>query len=83
MTHFLSTAAAGRELGKPPNGIIRLIRSGRLTGYKIGRTYKILRSDLDAFLDAARVRPGGPGAGQAVADHRHDAADRRCAAAGL
>jgi excisionase family DNA binding protein len=83
MKHFLSTAAAGRELDKSPNGVIRLIRSGRLVGFKVGRTYKVRRADLDAFLDAARVRPEAPGADQAVANHRHDSAERRCDAAGL
>lgn len=35
----------------------RWIKSGELPAYKPGREYRIIPSDLDAFLEARKVRP--------------------------
>jgi excisionase family DNA binding protein len=85
MSAYHSVSQIGRELGKSPPAIIRLIHSGQLPAIRTGRTYRIARSDLVAYLERARVRPRSESErlGQAVADHRHQAAERRCLSAGL
>jgi excisionase family DNA binding protein len=82
---MISVAAAGREIGKSPASVVRLIHAGEVAAFKVGRTYKIARTDLDAFLERARVRPRlqSDRLDQAVANHRHAAAERRCLRAGI
>jgi excisionase family DNA binding protein len=81
MTTFLGMAQIGRELGKSPAAVVRLVRSGQIVAYKVGRTYRVKRLDLDAFLEHARVRPAKHD--PALVHHRHAVAERRCARAGL
>jgi excisionase family DNA binding protein len=87
MRYDLSTAAVGRELDKSPAAVARLILKGQLAAVRVGRTYRVSRADLDAFLERARVRPedarGSDRLHQAIASHRHQAAERRCKEAGL
>lgn len=80
----LSAAQAGRIINKSPQFIARKILSGELRGYRIGRTYRVSRADLDVFLERARVRPKASAAlDRAVTNHEHEAAERRLKAAGL
>jgi excisionase family DNA binding protein len=81
MTPSLGVAQVGRELGKSPAAIIRLIQSDQLPAFRIGRTYRIARLDLDAYLARARVRPTK--ADPASVHQEHAVAERRCARAGL
>ena len=55
-----------------------------LDAVAVGRRFliKVSRADLDAYLDRMRVRPLPP-ADRSAALHRHAAAERACARAGL
>jgi excisionase family DNA binding protein len=55
--------AAGR-LQLHPKTVLRFIHEGRLPANRIGKSYRIQRSDLDAFAGAS------PGAGQAAGEVR-------------
>jgi excisionase family DNA binding protein len=43
-----------------PKTVLRFIREGRLRAVKVGKSYRILRSDLEAMTGV--VRPAGPAA---------------------
>ncbi len=58
---WLGTREAAEELGISLRTLYRLIDEGSLIAYQIGRNLRIRRSDLDAFLESARVRPGDLG----------------------
>jgi excisionase family DNA binding protein len=82
----LSVAAVGRELGKSPAAVVRLIRSGQLGAYRVGRTYRVSPADFEAYIERARVRLTPMRAEhdrQALAHLRHSAAERQCARFGL
>lgn len=87
MSRYLSPAQVARPLGKSPAAIVRLIHSGTLPAIKVGRTYHVAESDLEAFLERARVRPRARGRSPrleaAIGNHRHDVATRACERAGL
>ena len=55
---WLGTPAAARHLGVSPRTLYRLIDTGRIPAYEIGRVYRVRTADLDAFLASARVVPG-------------------------
>jgi len=48
---------AAQYIGVHPRTIIREINRGKLTGYKIGKGFKVKRADLDKYLEARRVKP--------------------------
>lgn len=58
---WLGTREAAEELGISLRTLYRLIDDGAIVAYQIGRNLRIRRSDLDAFLESARVRPGALG----------------------
>ncbi len=53
--HSTDTAAA--YLGITPGTLRRLVDRGEVVAFQIGRVRRYRRSDLDEFLDAARVKP--------------------------
>jgi excisionase family DNA binding protein len=55
---WLSVQTAAAELEVTTRTIYRFINDGKLAAYRIGRVYRIMRSDLDEFLAAAALRPG-------------------------
>ena len=55
---WLSTAEAARRLGITPRTLYRFIDEGQLPGYKLGRVIRLRESEVDAFIEASRVRPG-------------------------
>ncbi len=55
---WLGTAEAARHLGLTPRTLYRLIDSGELPAYKFGRVIRLKRSDVDAFIEGARIAPG-------------------------
>lgn len=55
---WLSVQNAANELEVTTRTIYRFINDGKLTAYRIGRVYRIRRTDLDTFLDEATLRPG-------------------------
>jgi len=41
-------------LGVTPHVVTRMLREGELTGVKIGREWRIARTDLEAWINRAR-----------------------------
>ena len=64
MAHPLFTVEqAAQHLNLHPKTVLRYIRDGRLTATRMGKSYRILRADLDAFAGVASGRaPTGPDA---------------------
>ncbi len=56
---------AARRLKLHPATILRFIRDGRLAATKVGKSYRILHSDLER-LAGSSVRPGAPRAAALV-----------------
>ncbi|MGK9055599.1 helix-turn-helix domain-containing protein [Xaviernesmea oryzae] len=57
MSHQLCTVdQAAQELALHPKTVLRYIRDGRLPATRVGKSYRILRSDLDAFAGFASGR---------------------------
>jgi excisionase family DNA binding protein len=46
---LITVDAAAEELQLHPKTVLRCIRTGRLRATRIGKSYRILRADLDAF----------------------------------
>ncbi len=46
---FYTVDHAARRLGLHPKTVLRFIREARLRATRVGRSWRILRSDLDAF----------------------------------
>jgi len=55
---WMSTAAAAAYLGVTPRTLYRFIDAGDLVAYRFGRVIRLQLTDLDAFIEACRVRPG-------------------------
>ena len=55
---WLGTQEAARQLGITARTLYRLIDEGEIPAYKLGRVLRLKLSDVEAFLDAARVQPG-------------------------
>ncbi len=55
---WLSTAEAARRLGIGARTLYRLIDEGQIPAYKFGRVIRLQAREVDAFIDAARIRPG-------------------------
>lgn len=57
-TQWLGTTEAAERLGVVPRTLYRMIDEGQIPAYKMGRVIRVKASDLDAFLETTRVRPG-------------------------
>ena len=57
-SRWVGTTAAAEYLGITLRTLYRLIDSAQLPAYRIGRVIRVLRTDLDQFLEAARIEPG-------------------------
>jgi excisionase family DNA binding protein len=55
---WLSTAAAARRLGITPRTLYRFMDEGKIPAYKFGRVFRLKQTDVDTFIEAARVQPG-------------------------
>ena len=69
---FLTTEEAAEALALHPKTVRRMIREGRLQATRIGKSYRILESDLTQFAGAPP--PPGPGLtarGTSVVDVEH------------
>lgn len=56
--NWLSTKEAARRLGITTRTLYRLIDSGQIPAYKFGRVIRLQESEVDAFIEAARIEPG-------------------------
>lgn len=55
---WMGTQEAARYLGITPRTLYRFINDGQLPAYKMGRVIRLKQSDLDEFIDGARIAPG-------------------------
>lgn len=55
---WMSTQEAARRLGVTPRTLYRFVDEGSLAAYKMGRVFRLKQSDVDAFIEGARVAPG-------------------------
>jgi excisionase family DNA binding protein len=55
---WISTKDAATYLGVNLRTLYRFIDEGELPAYKFGRVIRLLRSDLDVFIEHARIAPG-------------------------
>jgi excisionase family DNA binding protein len=55
---WLSTKETAERLGITLRTLYRFIDEGQLTAYRMGRVIRVKQSDVDAFIEAARIRPG-------------------------
>ena len=55
---WLSTGEAAQELGITPRTLYRLIDTGRLAAYRLGRVIRIESDDLHSYLQSTRISPG-------------------------
>lgn len=56
--HWVGVPALAKELGVAMPTMYRLLDSGELPSYKIGRVIRIRRTDVEEFLKRIKVRPG-------------------------
>ena len=55
---WMSTKEASERLGVTLRTLYRFIDEGQLAAYKFGRVIRLKESDVDDFIDAARIAPG-------------------------
>jgi excisionase family DNA binding protein len=55
---WMSTGDAARRLGVTVRTLYRLIDEGELPAYKFGRVIRLQEQEVDAFIEASRIRPG-------------------------
>ncbi len=55
---WLSTAEAADRLGITARTLYRLIDTGNLPAYRIGRVIRLQEAEVDAFIQASRIAPG-------------------------
>ena len=55
---WLSTEAAARRLGVTPRTLYRFVNEGQLPAFRFGRVIRLKKSDVDAYIEGCRIRPG-------------------------
>ncbi len=55
---WLSTAEAAKELGITSRTLYRFIDEGQITAYRLGRVIRLQETDVEAFIEASRIKPG-------------------------
>ncbi len=55
---WLSTREAARRLGITTRTLYRLIDGGHVPAYKFGRVIRLQETEVDDFIDQARIKPG-------------------------
>jgi excisionase family DNA binding protein len=55
---WLSTKAASKRLGITLRTLYRLIDTGQVPAYKIGRVIRLQADDVEDFIDSVRIEPG-------------------------
>lgn len=57
-TEFLTVEAAAHLLQLHPKTVLRFIREGRLRATKVGKQYRVMRSDLNTFAGSNSPNDG-------------------------
>lgn len=55
---WMSTDRAAKYLGVAARTLYRFIDSGALGAYRFGRVIRLKQSELDAYIEDCRVKPG-------------------------
>lgn len=55
---WLSTREAARRLGITTRTLYRLIDGGQIPAYKFGRVIRLQETEVESFIDQARIQPG-------------------------
>lgn len=55
---WMSTRESSARLGVTLRTLYRFINEGQIPAYKLGRVIRLKESDVEAFIDAARIAPG-------------------------
>jgi excisionase family DNA binding protein len=55
---WMSTQEAARRLGVTARTLYRFVDEGSLAAYKMGRVFRLKQSDVDTFIEQARIAPG-------------------------
>jgi excisionase family DNA binding protein len=55
---WMSTQEAARRLGITTRTLYRFVDEGELPAYKMGRVFRLKRSDVDEFIERSRIQPG-------------------------
>jgi excisionase family DNA binding protein len=55
---WMSTQAAARRLGITTRTLYRFVDEGSLPAYKMGRVFRLKRTDVDQFIERSRIAPG-------------------------
>ena len=62
MNEVFTVGEVAAQLKADPSTLRKMLREGRLGGFRVGSDWRIPQSDLDAFIDQNRnsYRPGPP-----------------------
>ena len=55
---WMSTQEAARRLGVTARTLYRFVDEGALPAYKMGRVFRLKQSDVDTYIEQARIPPG-------------------------
>lgn len=55
---WMSTRETSERLGITLRTLYRFIDEGQLAAYKFGRVIRLKATDVEAFIDGARIEPG-------------------------
>jgi excisionase family DNA binding protein len=55
---WISTGEAADYLGVQSRTLYRFIDEGRLPAYRFGRVIRLIRADVESFVQACRIEPG-------------------------
>lgn len=72
---WIGVPALAKELGVTIRTLYRMLNSGELPSYKIGRVIRIKRADVNAFREQSRVMPADLAPSSAPAEHGGPAID--------
>lgn len=57
----MTTQEAARRMGVTPRTLYRFIDEGGIPAYKMGRVFRVKKSDVDAYISGALIQPGSLG----------------------
>lgn len=55
---WMSTRDTSERLGVTLRTLYRFIDEGQIPAYKLGRVIRLKESDVEAFIESARIEPG-------------------------
>lgn len=55
---WLSTQESAERLGVTLRTLYRFVDEGQIAAYKFGRVIRLKESDVEAFIEGARIEPG-------------------------